>query len=520
MGTHESRPLPGWLEVLLRSRVWAPLCLAYFVLLLSWGTFAPPGLYERDGYFHARYAHLLPEQGLSRAFPWTQASTWRENFCDKEFLYHVLLVPFCRDSGDPVQGAKVLAVILAVVVLIVQFGLLRLHHVPHPLVCTLIFASLSGTVLHRLGMIRSHVLSMLLFQIGLHLLLTSRWKTLAALGFVYAWSYTFPWVLPITAAVFFLAQGLAHGGWSFRLPLAALAGVVAGSILHPYFPGTLENLLTYLQVIGISTAAPTQSGVTLGNELYPFSTGEFLSTFPLLILLEAGFGWILLRFRARLAKESVAAVAVAWLWFAGCLWMPRMIEYAAPATGLAVGLLLRDLLAGTDLRAGLSGSKRRRWLAGIGAGAVLLAAAHSSALHTYLATAGEAPARRFTGAAAWMKENLEPGETVINLWWDDFPELYYDAPEFRYLCGLDPTYMLRWDEAKARGLEAMRARKRALDGAWLADAFGSRLLIVRRPQADAYPDLKAAPWRMLYQDDAAALYRYEGPPLAVDATDG
>lgn len=206
MGIHESRPLPGWLEILLRSRVWAPLCLAYFAVVLCWGTFSPSGLYERDGYFHARYAQLLPEHGLSRAFPWTQASTWRENFCDKEFLFHVLLVPFCRDTADPVFGAKVVAVILAAIALVVQFGLLRLHHVPHPLVCTLIFASLSGTVLHRLGMIRSHVLSMLLFQIGLHLLLTNRWKMLAALGFLYAWSYTFPWVLPLTAAVSFLAK--------------------------------------------------------------------------------------------------------------------------------------------------------------------------------------------------------------------------------------------------------------------------------------------------------------------------
>lgn len=519
MGTHEGRPLPGWIEVLLRSRAWAPLCLAYFVALLCWGAVAPSGLYERDGYFHARYAQVLPERGLSRAFPWTQASTWRENFCDKEFLYHALLVPFCRDPADPVQGAKLLAVILAAAVLILQYVLLRVHHVPHPLVCTLIFTSLSGTVLHRLGMIRSHVLSMLLFQIGLHLLLTGRWKTLAALGFLYAWSYTFPWVLPVTAAVFFLAKGLARGGWSVRAPLAALAGVVAGSILHPYFPGTVENLLTYLHVIGISTAAPARSGVTLGNELYPFSAGAFLGTFPLLILLVAGFGWVLLRFRDQLAKESVAVVAVAWLWFAGCLWMPRMIEYAAPATGMAAGLLLRDLRTKADPRAGLAGPMRRRWLAGIGAAAVLLAAAHSSALHTYIATAGEAPVRRFTGAAAWMKENLEPGETVMNLWWDDFPELFYDAPEFHYLCGLDPTYMLRWDETKARGLEKMRARKLALDGAWLSRAFGSRLLVVRRPQADAYPELQGAPWKMLYRDESAALYRYDGPESEA-ATDG
>ncbi|GMV82362.1 MAG: hypothetical protein AMXMBFR7_35460 [Planctomycetota bacterium] len=511
MDIHEGHTLPGWLVIILRSRVWAPICMAYFVTLLCWGAFAPPGLYERDGYYHARYAQILPERGLSRTFPWTQSSTWRDNFCDKEFLFHVLLIPFCRNQEDPVQGAKIFAVALATVVLIAQYALLRLHHAPYPLACTLIFVSLSATVLHRLGMIRSHVLSILLFQAGLHFLLTNRWKSIAALGFLYSWSYTFPWVLPLTTAVFSLAKGLARGGWCARPPLAALAGVAAGSILHPYFPGTVENLLTYLQVIDLSATNPVQSGVTLGGELYPLSMSEFLITFPLLILVSTGFGWAVLRLQNCLARESTAMIGVAWLWFVGCWWMPRMIEYAAPAAGLAAGLLLRDLRPKSYLPAMEAGPRRARFLMGLGAVMVLLAAAHSSAIHTFIATAGEAPARRFSGAARWMKENLKPGETVMNLWWDDFPELFYDAPEFRYLCGLDPTYMLRWDEAKALGLEAMRARKRGLDGAWLADAFGSRLLIVRQPKADAYPELKVEPWKLLYRDDAAALYRYDGP---------
>ena len=52
-----------------------------------------------------------------------------------------------------------------------------------------------GPFLLRLSYVRSHVLSVALALLGLHLLLKRREKALFALGFVYAWSYTFPFVL-------------------------------------------------------------------------------------------------------------------------------------------------------------------------------------------------------------------------------------------------------------------------------------------------------------------------------------
>ena len=69
-------------------RTWIPPGLLALYALLLFGATAlfQEGLFERDGYFHARFAALMPTQGLSRAFPWTQLSIWRDRFCDKEFL--------------------------------------------------------------------------------------------------------------------------------------------------------------------------------------------------------------------------------------------------------------------------------------------------------------------------------------------------------------------------------------------------------------------------------------------------
>jgi hypothetical protein len=56
----------------------------------------------------------------------------------------------------------------------------------------------------------------------------------------------------------------------------------------------------------------------------------------------------------------------------------------------------------------------------------------------------------FVGASEWMKANIPPGETIFHLDWDDFPELFFFNPQFRYLVGLDPTFMYVTDPGRWR----------------------------------------------------------------------
>ena len=70
------------------------------------------GLAERDGYFHARYAQMFFQRGLDRQFPWTQASIWRDHFCDKEFLYHAGMAAYAL--GERTRAAKHLEAFIAI----------------------------------------------------------------------------------------------------------------------------------------------------------------------------------------------------------------------------------------------------------------------------------------------------------------------------------------------------------------------------------------------------------------------
>jgi hypothetical protein len=492
-------------------RRWAPLALLllYVGLLYGLTNLLQRGLFERDGYFHARFAALMPVRGLSRAFPWTQLSTWRTHFCDKEFLYHVLLLPFARLGHDPILGARIFSVLLAMAVLGAFYGVLRAQRVPFTTVFAFLPLATGGLFIARLGMIRSHVLSMLLLTLGLHLMLRKRYRAVAILGFIYAWSYTVPFVLLLTAFPLVLGLWIGRERLDLKLLLAAGGGSVAGLVIHPYFPLTLDTFLTYLEVFRLGLQGPAASGFELGNELYPYSWPVLFDIYPLLLIL-AGFLALTLILalifgRKRLAPSTLGLGAAALFWFAMTVKTPRFTEYSALLVPAACAFVFRDLWP--LVAAHPWWSSRLRVRLGAGALALLLVVGfHLRALAFYRVYEFQyAPPRFFTGACAWMDQHLAPGQRVINLYWDDFPDLFYDGSRQTYLWGLDPTYSLREDPVRARLLERFRRHLLPLNAATFTQEFQSHVLVLRQSRAQAFPELARPPFEVAYRDASAVV---------------
>jgi hypothetical protein len=488
-----------------RLRTWAGpgLLLLYALALYGATALLQQGLFERDGYFHARFAALMPSQGLSRHFPWTQLSTWREHFCDKEFLYHLLMAPFAQLGHDPILGARLFGVLLSVAVLVVWIWVLRKHQVRFPAFFAALTLATGGLFIARLGMIRSHVLSMLLLGLGLHFLLQKRWKALLVLGFVYAWSYTVPFVLVMTAVPFVLGAWFGGDRLDLRAPLAAGAGAVLGLAIHPYSPLTLETFLTYVQVFRLGLQGSATSGFELGNELYPYTWPVFWDIYPLLILLAFALPMVLLVARRRLAPGTHGLGLAALFWFGMTVATPRFAEYSALLVPMAWALVVRDLWPGLEASGWWASRPPVRW-AGVALALAVLLGFHARSLTFYRHYQTQAaPPRHFTGACAWMAANLAPGETVINLYWDDFPELFYDGSRQTFLWGLDPTYSLREDPDRARLLERLRRHQVRLDAGLMKAQFHARYLVLRTARAAGYPELRQAPFRVAYEDGTA-----------------
>jgi len=290
---------------------------------------------------------------------------------------------------------------------------------------------------------------------------------------------------------------------------------VLGLALHPYSPLTLETFFTYLQVFRIGLAGTQGSGFELGNEIYPYPPRVFFDIYPLVVLAvpvllaAVALGW------RRLTPEAKGMTAACLLWTTLTTLSARFVEYQVLLLALALALVARDLWrAWPTPSAWLVGAAWRRWAAALVAAGLLLGF-HARAMTFYAVyQTVAAPPRFFDGAAAWMEKNLAPGETVINLFWDDFPDLFYSAPRQRYLWGLDPTYSLRFDEAKARLLEETRRHFVPVDGGKLRDTFQSRTLVLRTARAGRYLELRFAPFREVFRDAGAVVYRIDPAPPA------
>jgi len=494
----------GWIRA-------APVALLLYVLGLYGVTaLKQPGLFERDGYYHARVSQMVPERGFSRDFPWTQVSTWKDEYCDKEVLYHLAMAPFAQVGDEPILGARVFAMLLSVAVVALLLSLLRAHTVPWSTGFAALPLAMGGLFLARLGMIRSHVLSMALLLVGVHFLLQRRWRAVAILAFVYAWSYTVPFVLLMTAVPLAAGRWLGKGGLDWRSVAAAGLGAVAGLVIHPYSPLTLETFFTYVQIFRMGLSGAGASGLELGNEIYPYPPKVFFNIYPLLVLLvPAVVGAVAARWR-HVAAETKGVVLAMLFWASMAAASARFVEYLALLLAIACGLVVRDLARSPGALPARMPRGTRWRVAGALVAMALLVGFHVRSLDFYRVYQFQhAPKRFFDGAAGWMAKNLEPGETVINLFWDDFPDLYYSAPRQAYLWGLDPTYSLRFDPDRATLLETSRRHALPLDGRTLAQTFGSHTLVLRASRESRFGELKRPPFRRVYKDASAVVYRIE-----------
>lgn len=465
----------GRRAALVAAAAWGALVFAG----LQWST---PHLVDRDSLYHARYANLLPERGLSREFPWTQESVWRDGFSDKEFLFHVLLAPFCR-SDDPATGAKVAAWLMGVGLLGTLAFVLSSNGVRAAWFWVFLVPALGNHFLFRMQEVRPAILSLILLLLGLHFLLKARWRALAIVGFVYSWTYTAPHLLIIFAGVDALARWGDERRFEWRGLAFAAAGVAAGLVIHPYFPNDLRLWwVMNVQIVARAWDLGGDPAVRLGSEFGSVLPRSLVESSTLVLLCFAGT-FIAAVYRGgsfsgrtrRLAAFMMAA-------FVMYLLSGRFVEYFAPLALLAAASAADDLWPRALLQAW---TPRRIILANV---AVFLAIGLSA--RSIWDTAGALksyPGPDLAGAAAWIKSNVPPREKVIHLDWGDFPQLFYYDPTHYYLVGLDPMFMYVRNAERLKLLEDIKAGRRPLVPEELAEKFQSRWLVLRplrRPLAE------------------------------------
>ncbi len=427
-----------------------------------------------DVYWHIHAADRSFSEMTAKSYPIT-LSIWRDHFADKELLFHFLLkiytgIKHALNSPltPPFTGA-------AFLLLLLFFSAFVFAAVKAGIPDKVLWISVLGTALftplftYRLLMIRPHVFSMTLMMLACGFLFQGpgKWRTILILfgmGWLFAWSYSTPHLLVITAIGFAIAYFPKEGFRAVLPVFSSAAGIFCGLLIHPQSPNTF--ILWKLQGIDAlltPTAGLGEGLIPIAQELHPPKTLWLVMAIPIFILLYlALMMWNRLReqnsFR-KIAPEATAATILAAAWMgAACMISLRPIEYAIPMLFLALGILLPKIIEQKSFRY----ADRPKMLHGLLAGAVSLGIIATGCY--CIATLQKKPVPTPIGLTEALKTTVPAGARVVNLDWSDFPPLVFLAPEYEYTWGLDPMFSFTPypEESKVLG----RLSRPAMHSSW------------------------------------------------------
>jgi hypothetical protein len=426
------RSLPGLLAVLLVTAT-----------VVGFLVTATPGLHGYDGYFHIRYAEVLRTEGISRSFPWWQETFLRDHWADKDFLYHVLLIPFT--IGNLVTGAKVAAVVFASAAMGTVYLVLRALGATLPAAWSVGLLASSTMFVYRLGFTRPLVLAVALALAGTCAILKDNRRWAFACAAIYPHLHISFHLLPCIALVHDLHREVPPGERrSHAVTAWTWAGAAAGALLSPFVPNNLY--LWWVQNVGVLRMAWSgPEALRLGAEILPGPSDQLL-TYNVGVFFFFMLSIYFLAWRTgRPSPQARTLLVLSMIFLTLTLLSRRFIEFWAPFTALLAAVCVRD--ATSDLRGLVTRAPRLRWVAAIvlSAAGVLLLARNALAAHEFVrADAGP----EYAGSCEWMGANVPPGETIFHLDWDEFPQLFFFDPQLHYLVGLDPTFMYLTDPGR------------------------------------------------------------------------
>ena len=426
-----------------QSRWWLRACLVFVAAwtFLHHLQFQTEWLVSYDGWYHIKYAQLLPSFGIQTEWKWAAQSIWAEHFADKQFLYHVFLIPFTW-FDNLITGMKHATILLGAGAVTSFFTVLCLNRIRFPMLWTVVLCTASGEwFLFRLCMPRPHVVSIILLLWSLHCLLNHRRIALGVIIFVYTLSYAAFHVPFGLAVILSLHIFLTERRVEWKTPLVVLIAMLAGMLVNPYFP---ENLRWFWMVnIMIPwTAANVGLDLRMADELLPLTTRDFLAAHLPILLGMAGAAW------AGMSRKVVFGTKTSALFLVLCVYLlltsmnSRFVEYSVPIGLLFLAFAVTDILRDVDfMDLYRRGASARRILVGSG---VLTAVAYGAlAYTTYTGTVPKlqrtTPERM--GAALYLKEHTDDDELVFTCDWDDAPELFFFNDKNRYPVIMDPFYM-------------------------------------------------------------------------------
>ncbi|MDD4980875.1 MAG: hypothetical protein PHC54_06400 [Candidatus Omnitrophica bacterium] len=412
------------------------LVLASIIIYSIFIQFLLPTFHEADEYYHIAASSFLKDLGPRYDFHWAQFSTFKRFFSDKEFLFHLLTIPFLSLSQNLVLDGKY-AIIFFDILFILTYAFILKRYLPTFLAaCCLLLPFVNFTFITYFVRLRPVILANILTILGIYFLINKKWIRVFIVSFLYPLTHISFLTLLIFALACELIRYILNKDFFIRNIYATVIGVLLGCALHPNNPNNWLSMHLNAILVPFYTTVGGIGG--FGRELYSASSKAAL-VFNFSIFL----AFYLVIWMAFLSRVKLSLATLVW-WFCSSFYLAlsflgfRYWHVANVLFFIFFASYIKDWLI--DKPKGLVISRARIFII---ASSLILGIFFFPNIQTQANTMLASTIRNtaYEKVAIWMNKNIPPGETVYHTSWSASPYFICLNPKDNYLVVLDPIYM-------------------------------------------------------------------------------
>lgn len=288
--------------------------------------------------------------------------------------------------------------------------------------------------LQRVCMVRPHVLSLVLTLLFLESLWWQQpWK-LFLISLVYPLAYTAAHFLILIALIYVTVLWIHQRELRVSFILLALGGTIAGLVIHPHFPNSLQVWYVQNALLPVFNWGKSQKFWFVAEHT-PLSTWAFIGTYGLTLALFGTATIIMILNRRNLDSITIFNFSLSGVFLGMTIVSMRFVEYWVPFTIISCALSIKAIspIKSTVLKTAIK----------IGQFGLL-----NFSIVMYVLVMLLIPVRftpELEEAAQWLKNNTPKEAVIFTTNWSDFPQLFYFNAQNHYLFGLDPVYCYAYD---------------------------------------------------------------------------
>jgi len=378
--------------------------------------------WDSDTPYHVVVGKLIREHGILHAFPWTPFSWLADHYADKELLFHLLFVPLAGVNW--IIAAKIVGTLTGAALLSAIYLILRSTGVRLAGLWALVPLSASVIFIFRFGLVRPHLLSIMLSFLFLWAAARGRLVILAAVSAIYPWAYVAFWQIPFLLLLAFEAALVLSGErLQWRPAAVSIAGLALGVALHPNAVNLLR--LNWVQMVDVlfRNMLSIREGFDMGGEFLPLPVPAWVQ--GLLISILMIIAAVVYAWRNRQQSTMPLAFAFAALgFFVLTIRTARFLEYFVPFSAAAMALNSRSV--------------RWRFLLPVTLGASIIYTGWVGS--NTLLNLSKAPNNMPPDIASFLQEEIPAESQIFTTDWDETGILMLTLPDRRFMVALEPTF--------------------------------------------------------------------------------